>query len=821
MNSGTRLTFLIAIAVALPLANHATATGQTASHDVLMTSGYIDGDAEALFDFETPNIGQGLPESEPDEPVHYLFEDGELHRQVETIEALREFCRENQPEPFPVADSYPQHNLEEAHLANAHTAWKPAEEEIASASNSLRHGQMDRQQLRQPMHADFPNDHDTASLNTDAYATEKHDGELDTRYGDTRYGDTHYEDAHYDESVYPATFEQTTAGARPAGSESVPAGFEAFSQPSSVAESTAVPNGNSTAQSNTPLPSTSTPPMPQAMQAEATPGTQLPHPMPPGTQPATTLRAGPQPATAVAAGTDPSAVPVAMAPPVTTPTMGPALPEGINMEIPVSDQEIGQLDEHIQSQRTRALRGTEDEIKRQTTLLDNAQKSLSQANKYLWKDIAQQDRAGKFDSQKEQLMAELEEVREAREPDEAESAEGLFAVLEQLRLDSSEKNDRLREINKSELQRKKRMEKIPEERAKAKALLADNRKLFKSQEGGESDAFAMILLRAEELELTYQLKSLASESKLHELENRLLPMRADSLSREIKLLQTEIDQWNFAANERRRLDIEEEVRQARLQVINAAPALKNLANINANLSQRRAEFAEKIRVATEEDLQIQELMNDVRNQHEAVEKSSVGCISTEANGMLMVEVRRTLPRPFQSLARIEEIQKDLRSINLEQLHLNDQRKPLAHPYEYVDQILDGVDSPTVSPEQLKETALEFVENIRHQYDQLSNDHHKYTELLGKIVAERKELVGEIESTLAFVDEQSLWIQSARPMGLDHVQKTRFAIAEFFGPTHWYELSQSLTQRTRKSPHESVGGLMGLVALFVFSRRFKG
>jgi hypothetical protein len=153
--------------------------------------------------------------------------------------------------------------------------------------------------------------------------------------------------------------------------------------------------------------------------------------------------------------------------------------------------------------------------------------------------------------------------------------------------------------------------------------------------------------------------------------------------------------------------------------------------------------------------------------------------------------------------------------------LNESRRPLAHPFEYVEAKLAGVVSDTTPPEELKKMALGFVDGIRQQYDQLSSDYHDYSELLRKIEAERKELVSEIESTKKFVDEHTLWIQSAKSIGLDHLVKTRHGAAEFFDPAQWYGLLDCLTTRMCRRPHESAVGLMGLVGLFVVSRRFKG
>lgn len=513
---------------------------------------------------------------------------------------------------------------------------------------------------------------------------------------------------------------------------------------------------------------------------------------------------------------------VAAGPPIAPGAMmGPALPEGDTADVPISEQELGQLHEQIQIQLQAAESENGEEQSRHLLLLENARKALSQANKYMLKDIKQQNISSKFQKEKDRLIGHLESERERKIPAESATADELFAQLDQLRAELSERNERLREINKSELLQKKRMEKIPGERTTANSDLANISQQMKDQEHGEENAYALVMLRSQQLELEYRIKALGSESKMHESENRLLPMRGDELAREIKTLELEIEAWNFAANEQRRNDIAEEVRLATLKAIEAAPALKTLANTNAQLIQRRAGFAEKIRLASEEDLEVQSELNVVKNHHETAEKSIVGSSYHEANGILMVDIRRQLPTPFRSRSRISEIETDLRKINIEQLELNESRRPLAHPYEYVEARLAGVVSQTTSAEELKEMALGFVEGIRQQYDQLSSDYHDYSELLRKIVAERKELVNEIETTKKFVDEQTLWIQSAKSIGLDHLVKTRHGAQEFFDPAQWYSLLDCLTTRMCRRPHESAVGLMGLVGLFVVSRRFKG
>ena len=502
---------------------------------------------------------------------------------------------------------------------------------------------------------------------------------------------------------------------------------------------------------------------------------------------------------------------------------GPALPADFAFNEPISQQLIGDLLDEVQRQKSLLSTSQDDndeEQARRSKLLEEALARLLQAKKFLTKNFTQRNGIKTFEADKKILQEKLSVDRKPQLPQGGESAEDLFAHLESLRNDMEGLNSRLNDLKETELQHKVRLSDIPKDRATARKRITELDKQLTNEELGEADTFVMIRLRAEELELEYRIESLESESKLYELENRLMPLNSDLLARDMKILEKEIESWNHAANLRRRLDLEEEARLARAQVIEAAPALRILAERNAELTERRITFSQQLRDATEEEIQVYELLNKVRGQHENVEKSIIDKTLSQANGLLLVDIRRTMVRPFKSRQRIRQINRELRTIGLERIKLNEQREPLSHPNEYVAEILKGVHSDSTTDEELSVMALEIVESIRQQYDQLSADHHTYTDLLGKIVAESEELVREIEATLQFVNRKSLWVRSAQPLGVEQVAKSRYAVSKFFSPSRWTQLIGHLTHRCVTSPHESAAGLIGLVSLFIFSRRFK-
>ena len=505
------------------------------------------------------------------------------------------------------------------------------------------------------------------------------------------------------------------------------------------------------------------------------------------------------------------------------PAFGPALPADFSFDLPVSQQMIGDLLEEIQRQKDSLPKATEDgdeELARRQRMLDESHNALLQAKKFLKKDFLQRNSIKTFEADKQILQEKLAVDRTAKLPVGEESAEDLFSALDGFRREMEEVNSRLYEVSKTELQHKVRLGEIPKDRAAARKQISEIKKQLKNEEIGNADTFVMIRLRAEELEQEYRIESLDSESKLYELENRLLPMNDDLLAREIKILESEIETWNRAANQRRRQDLEAEAQLARDQVLEAAPSLQELAQLNVALTERRIKFTEQIRTATEEEIKVKESLNSVKSQHENVEKSIIDNTLSQANGLLLVDIRRKMVRPFESHQRIRHINRELQQISLDRLLLNEKREGLSHPVEYAKDMLQDVHSPSISDSELLTMAVEIIESIRQQYDLLSADHHTYIDLLGKIVAEREELVSEIKATMEFVNQKSLWVQSAQPISVAQVAKSRYGLSKFFSPLEWTNLMGELTNRFVTRPHESAAGLIGLIALFTFSRRFK-
>ena len=503
--------------------------------------------------------------------------------------------------------------------------------------------------------------------------------------------------------------------------------------------------------------------------------------------------------------------------------IGPAYPANLAVDTPIARQMIGELLEGIQRHKN-LLKSTnengDEEYDRRSKLLDQSNDLLMSAKKYFKKDLIQSNSIKTFEADKKILQEKLAIDRKSQLPQDDASAEDLFARLDSLRNEMEALNARVHELSKVELQHKVRLGEIPKDRADARKSIAELDKRLKNEELDQADTYVMIRLRAEELELEYFIDSLDSESKLYELQNRILPLQNDLLARELKVLDAEITSWNFAANQRRRQDLEEEARLARAKVIDAAPSLRELATLNAELTERRIKFTEQIRAATEEEIEVKELLNKVNSQHESVEKSIIDNTLSHADGMMLVDVRRKMIRPFKSHRRIRQINRELQQISLERIKLNEQREPLSHPAEYAAEMLKDVHADSISDEQLSAMAIEIVESIRQQYDQLSSDHHAYIDVLGKIVVEREQLVSEIEATMDFVNQNSLWVRSAQPLSVEQITKSRFALKKFFSLQQWTELLGCLTFRCLHSPHESAAGLIGLVSLFIFSRRFK-
>ena len=421
----------------------------------------------------------------------------------------------------------------------------------------------------------------------------------------------------------------------------------------------------------------------------------------------------------------------------------------------------------------------------------------------------------------ERLRLEAKKSVESQSVDRQLSIDAMQTRLRNLEAElKHEKANVVKTLDKIQT-RDKRMATIPGERLERRNEVSKlHEELMRQHAVGTSDVISLLAIRARELAEITKVESLEQEESWYGLSQEWLPLEKTIQQRQIERLELEVKSWNAAVARKKQVELEKQIQLARGKVVEAQPSLRELSEQTTLLTQARKDLATKISELRNESLRVNKQKDDVKNQRTELE-SSIEKIGKDDSSALLIQVHRNLIRPYKGMARVREMESELRLSRGKILQLRNEQEPLSHPEAYIKDTLDIHQDVTVAGTTLIALANEAIETHRQQLTALEADNDEYQKLLNEVLPSRKSLLAEIKATRELVDTHAMWIQSSDPISLDVLQKSREGANEFFDPDQWRELRNSIVGRMRRRPYESAVGMCGLLIAFAVGRRFKG
>ncbi len=189
--------------------------------------------------------------------------------------------------------------------------------------------------------------------------------------------------------------------------------------------------------------------------------------------------------------------------------------------------------------------------------------------------------------------------------------------------------------------------------------------------------------------------------------------------------------WQQIVTSHRKLESERQRRAARRQVESAHPALRELAERNANLAEQRQGIAGQITnissEVTEIDRLLEQLKKDFQRAGERVSKAG----HSATVGLMLRKQRDKLPSLRKCDERLRFVGREMPKANLERMELEEERAALGDMESALPLVLSTLDlsNTRTSKPYLEQTARELLTSKRDVLDKLVNDYDTY---LGKI-----------------------------------------------------------------------------------------
>ena len=336
-------------------------------------------------------------------------------------------------------------------------------------------------------------------------------------------------------------------------------------------------------------------------------------------------------------------------------------------------------------------------------------------------------------------------------------------------------------------------------------LLSDARKLA-----------AQLRLDARAAELTRLEQELASQTVRFEL----FRAQRDFSARTLAQLRQEADVLQAVANERRQQAAVQALQEAaitELAVADSHPAVREIAEGNARLTQELPAIAAETERVTEKLRQVEEQARQIEQAYaRSVQRLDIGGVS-QAIGRLFVEERRNLPQVSQYRAEVRARRATLSRIGLAQVRIEEQRRDLTPITASIEAVMADIDDDALSDEELEDIRSQADGLFRQRRDllnQVGATYTSYIRALGDLDVAQQSLLDTADQYKEFLDRHLLWIPSAGFFGPDELRNLLPALGWALSPPSWIEALQTALETLRDNLVFAVLALLAVLSVIV-------
>lgn len=330
-----------------------------------------------------------------------------------------------------------------------------------------------------------------------------------------------------------------------------------------------------------------------------------------------------------------------------------------------------------------------------------------------------------------------------------------------------------------------------------------------------------LLLEARKRSLSQELLYYEAELRGYEALGDLLTARRDQAVVQAAQADQAVKTWQSAVNDRRRIESEQQARDARKATLLANPAIKRLTQESAELTSQRQQLASNIeRVTQESDAREKQLL-DLDAQFAKVLDRVKRVGLTEAIGLLLRKQREDLPHVSEHKRDIELRQADISKANLQLVELEDQRGQLADIDSQVKLILKQVQdaNPRLDTTLYEDDIRQALLVQRGYLDSLITDTNSYLDKLVELDTRDRQLIAKSNEYSDFSSEHILWIRSADLPKPADVHQLLMALRWLGNSGSWTAMWATFRTDLKSTPSFYVISLLVLVVLFGGRRRW--
>ena len=319
------------------------------------------------------------------------------------------------------------------------------------------------------------------------------------------------------------------------------------------------------------------------------------------------------------------------------------------------------------------------------------------------------------------------------------------------------------------------------------------------------------------LALSEQLPLLKSQRSLLEATSEVMPLERDLAVRTASATTKQLLRWEEAVSQWRQQESERQAAQARRVVEQSHPALRSIAEQNAEIAELRTATARGIERVAKSLNAIDKSSKQLASQFDELRGKVEHAGTTSSTGILLRKQRSELPSEVEFAKRADVVASEMPAAHLQLMELKQRRREVAEVEDAVSDVMETLDPSLAQydPAQVQEIVKGLLSDRRSLLDAAIPDQDTYLRDLNELEMANTEFQQLVDEMREYLDQRVLWMRSDEALSGADFRDAAIGLGTLLTPARWGEVVRVCVGDLVRRPAAGLVAITLLVLAILF------
>jgi potassium efflux system protein len=300
---------------------------------------------------------------------------------------------------------------------------------------------------------------------------------------------------------------------------------------------------------------------------------------------------------------------------------------------------------------------------------------------------------------------------------------------------------------------------------------------------------------SEAMRLGKEISMLDQELLSHPARLELLKAEVEKAEHSALFVETKVEQLERLVNDKRQVKASQVKAKAELSQQLAEgehPLVQQLAEKNTELSRNISEITTELKKTVEEDNRLSKWVERINLDYKSAKQKLEIAGMSKILGKVLREQSHALPDTGQYRKKAKQLEDKIADVSLQQIEYREELEKLSDLDVYIDQYL--FDAEPALKLSLKEPISQLASDRADYLEQIIAIQGDYIRAMSELDFSQTRLLEAAVSYDEYLDEHLLWIRSAPPFSLKHINVVPRQVQSLLSPAHWLEVLDALWKK---------------------------